>query len=42
MLAAFFLESGAEPLTDYPFAHAFHQLGENDIRFVPGLSPQST
>ena len=25
-LAAFFLERGAEPLTDYPFARAFHQL----------------
>jgi hypothetical protein len=25
-LAAFFLERGADPLADYPFARAFHQL----------------
>ena len=25
-LASFFLERGADPLTDYPFARAFHQL----------------
>jgi hypothetical protein len=25
-LAAFFLERGADPLTDYPFARAFHEL----------------
>jgi hypothetical protein len=25
-LAAFFLERGADPITGYPFAHAFHQL----------------